>query len=315
MDYLAFFGLSSEPFSNAPVGRFYYDSAQHSQALVRLRFALASMKGLALCVGDIGAGKTTLARRLLDSLDEDQFEAALLVILHRDITADWLLRRIAFQLGVETPSKDKLILLSQLYRRLLAIYEAGRKAVVLIDEAQMLASRDLMEEFRGLLNLEVPGQKLLSFVFFGLPTLEQNLGLDPPLEQRVALRVRLGPLDPASTDAYIRHRLRVAGATRHVFRTDAVALVHRASSGVPRVVNTVCDNAMLEASLANEALVGPERVEQVVRELGLSLGDEQPSALPTPLPSDRGPDTNPTAEIDSALDEIDRVLASLAKLT
>src|SRR6056297_2757381 len=177
MDYLDFYGLRQEPFSNAPVHRFYYDSAQHSQALVRLMYALKRMKGLALLIGDIGAGKTTLARRLLDALDEDEFEAALLVIIHRDITTDWLLQRLAIQLGVERPSADKLSLLSQLYRRLVEIHEAGKKAVVLIDEAQMLATRDLMEEFRGLLNLEVPDQKLLSFVFFGLPDVEHNLAM------------------------------------------------------------------------------------------------------------------------------------------
>src|SRR5437588_12121819 len=151
------------------------------------------MKGLGILVGDIGAGKTTLARRLLDSLPETEYEAALLVIIHSGVTASWLLKRIALQLGVDAPSEDKLTLLGQLYQRLLQSYEQGKKAVVLIDEAQMLATRELMEEFRGLLNLEVPERKLISFVFFGLPEIEQNLALDPPLRQRVALRYKLEP--------------------------------------------------------------------------------------------------------------------------
>lgn len=314
MNYLAFYGLETEPFSNAPVSRFYYDSAQHSQALVRLRFAISAMKGLALCVGDIGAGKTTLARRLLDSLDENEYEAALLVILHRDITSEWLLRRLAFQLGVEAPSRDKLILLSQLYRRLLEIYDSGRKAVVLIDEAQMLESRDLMEEFRGLLNLEVPERKLLSFVFFGLPNLEANLRLDPPLHQRVALRVKLAPLDHPSTDAYIRHRLRMAGATRHLFDRDAVEMVHRASGGVPRLINTLCDNALLESALAGETMVGRDRAVEVADNLGMALGAAIPSVIPTHPATDRGPVTSTPSEVDSALDEIDKVLQSLGKI-
>ena len=155
MSYLEHFGLSSEPFSNAPVSRFYYSAPQHQQALQRLLYAVNSMKGMALLVGHIGAGKSTLARRLLDSMPEEEYEAALLVIIHSGITASWLLRRIALQLGVENPAQEKLALLSQLYQRLLQIYEQGRKAVVLIDEAQMLETRELMEEFRGLLNLEV----------------------------------------------------------------------------------------------------------------------------------------------------------------
>ena len=107
------------------------------------------MKGLAVLVGDIGAGKTTLARRMLDSLPEDEYEAALLVIVHSGVTASWLLRRIALQLGVENPADEKLALLSQVYQRLVRIYESGKKAVVLIDEAQMLATRELMEDFYG----------------------------------------------------------------------------------------------------------------------------------------------------------------------
>ena len=194
MNYLEYYELSQEPFSNAPVSRFYYSSAQHAQALLRLTHAVSGMKGLAVLVGDIGAGKTTLARRMLDALPEEEYEAALLVIIHSGITASWLLKRIALQLGVESPADEKLALLSQLYQRLVRIYEQGKKAVVLIDEAQMLATREIMEEFRGLLNLEVPERKLLSFVFFGLPEIEQNLKLDPPLAQRVALKYRLEPL-------------------------------------------------------------------------------------------------------------------------
>src|SRR5438552_4455692 len=108
MNYLDFYELAQEPFSNAPVSRFYYNSTQHSQALLRLMHAVGQMKGLAILVGDIGAGKTTLARRMLDNLPEDEYEAALLVIIHSGITAGWLLQRIALQLGVEQPAEEKL---------------------------------------------------------------------------------------------------------------------------------------------------------------------------------------------------------------
>ncbi len=181
-----------------------------------------------MLVGDIGAGKTTLARRLLDALPEEEYEAALFVIIHSGVTASWLLRRIALQLGVENPAQEKLALLSQLYQRLMQIHEQGRKAVVLIDEAQMLETRELMEEFRGLLNLEVPERKLISFVFFGLPEIERNLRLDPPLAQRVAMRYRLEPLNAESTDSYIEHRVQTAGGSRIPFTPEAIEVLHRA---------------------------------------------------------------------------------------
>src|SRR6476659_4886003 len=272
MTYLDFFELTQEPFSNAPVSRFYYNSTQHAQALLRLMHAVGNMKGLAILVGDIGAGKTTLARRLLDSLPESEYEAALLVIIHSGITANWLLKRIALQLGVESPAQDKLALLSQLYQRLLQIYESGKKAVVLIAEAQMLETREVMEEFRGLLNLEVPERRLISFVFFGLPEFEKNLRLDPPLAQRVARRYKLEPFAPDSTEAYIKHRLRLAGCPKMPFTPDAIDAVHRHSGGSPRVINTLCDNALFEAFLAREETINEQLVHRIGQNLGLQRG-------------------------------------------
>ena len=297
MSYLKYYGLNQEPFSNAPVSRFYFNSPHHAQALLRLNHAVSLMKGLALLVGEMGSGKTTLARRMLDSLPEEEYEAALLVIIHRGVNAQWLLRRVALQLGVESPSEDKLSLLGQLYHRLVQIHEEGRKAVVLIDEAQMLATVELMEEFRGLLNLELPGKKLISMVFFGLPELEQNLKLDPPLAQRVAMKYRLEPLNEASTSSYIKHRLRLAGATRMPFTAEAVHTIHRFSGGTPRVINTLCDNALFEGSIARQPLIDAKLVERVARDLSLEPIAAAPSlaqvlsapvrAAPAPEPERR----------------------------
>ncbi|MGI5862989.1 MAG: ExeA family protein [Myxococcales bacterium] len=312
MTYLEYFELSQEPFSNAPVSRFYYNSVQHAQALTRLMHAVSYMKGLAILVGDIGAGKTTLARRMLDSLPEQEYEAALLVIIHSGITANWLLKRIALQMGVESPSEEKLTLLTQLYQRLLQIYEQGRKAVVLIDEAQMLQTREIMEEFRGLLNLEVPERKLISFVFFGLPEIEENLKLDPPLAQRVSLRYRLEPFTQESTEAYVKHRLRLAGCPRNPFEPAAIEVVHRFSGGTPRVINTICDNALFEAFIAKKEIIDGPLVERIATEFGLSTLAKEAEAkaareragLFVPQKSSR-----PKAD----LDEIDRYLEGLKR--
>jgi general secretion pathway protein A len=117
MSYLDYFGLRHEPFSNAPVSRFYFDSEQHRQALRRLLHVVERMKGLAILVGDVGAGKSTLARRLLDQLPDTEYEAALIVIMHSQIATDWLLQRMALQLGVPEPAQDRVTVLAQLYKR------------------------------------------------------------------------------------------------------------------------------------------------------------------------------------------------------
>ncbi|HCF60193.1 MAG TPA: AAA family ATPase [Myxococcales bacterium] len=312
MTYLEYFELSQEPFSNAPVSRFYYNSVQHAQALTRLMHAVSYMKGLAILVGDIGAGKTTLARRMLDSLPEQEYEAALLVIIHSGITANWLLKRIALQMGVESPSEEKLTLLTQLYQRLLQIYEQGRKAVVLIDEAQMLQTREIMEEFRGLLNLEVPERKLISFVFFGLPEIEENLKLDPPLAQRVSLRYRLEPFSQESTEAYLKHRLRLAGCPRNPFEPEAVEVVHRFSGGTPRVINTLCDNALFEAFIAKKDSVDGPLAERIANELGLSnLAKEAEAKAARERAGLFTPQKSPLPKPD--LSEIDRYLEGLKR--
>ena len=154
-----------------------------------------------------------------------------------------------------------------------------------------------------MLNLEVPERKLLSFVFFGLPELEENLRLDPPLAQRVALRYRLEPLSEEATDAYVRHRLRMAGAPRVPFTPGAIAAIHALSRGTPRLINTLCDNALFEGFLARARDLDERLVERIGRELGLEPPRQAPAAS-------AGPGTR-DGRID--LDEIDAFLESLTK--
>jgi len=296
MSYLDYFGLEREPFSNAPDARFYYDSEQHSQALVRLMYAVDSNKGLAVLIGGVGTGKTTLARRMLAGLAEDRYESSLLVMVHSGITQEWILTRIAMQLGVENPAPDRLTLLKQLYDRLLQIENEGRRAVVLIDEAQMLESRELMEEFRGLLNLEIPGKKLLNIIFFGLPEVEDCLRLDEPLAQRVAVKYQLKSMTVATTRAYIKHRLQVASAGKMLFGEDVVAAIHRYAGGVPRLINTICDNCLFESYLRKLDTVNIQILQSVAGDLGLL---QRPLVESTPQPA------------SSELDEIDSMLDSL----
>jgi type II secretory pathway predicted ATPase ExeA len=270
MSYEQFYQLREQLFSNTPDLRFYFEVDQHADVLARMMHAVDTMKGLGVVIGDVGTGKTTLARRMLDHLDDEAYESALLVIIHSAITAEWLLRKIASQIGVEQVAEEKVAILSQIYQRLVELHEAGRRTVVLIDEANMLQQRELMEELRGFLNLEVPGSKLITFILFGLPDLETNLAVDTPLAQRVAVKCRLTALKPEAAKAYIRHRLKVAGATRELFAEDVLAEIAAASMGIPRLINTVGDNVLLEGYLLKRERIDVALVKNVVRDLGLS---------------------------------------------
>ena len=271
MSYLEYFKLKEQPFSVAVDNRFYYDSKQHAEALQYLKHAAEFSKGLAVLVGHIGAGKTTLAQRLLDELDEKRFESALLIVLHGSISAQWLLRKISIQLGVENPSEEKTELLAQLYKRLMEIKDKGKSPVVLVDEAQMLQSKEIMEEFRGLLNIEHDGKKLVTFIFFGLPDLDEKLALDEALRQRVAIRYNLKAFTAETSQKYIKYRLQIAGSQRELFTESSYSAIHEYSKGMPRLINIICDTALLEGFLRKKERIDHDLIRDVATDLNLSV--------------------------------------------
>lgn len=275
MDFLEYYSLREHPFSNVVDNRFYYNCAQHAHALVKLKHAIDSKRGLAVVIGDTGSGKTTLARKLLEELDESLYEAALLVIIHSSVSSNWLLKKFAIQLGLTDVKEEKVELLSQLYRRLHEIHEEGKTAVVLMDEVQMLKSTEIMEEFRGLLNMEMAEGKMINLVFFGLNELDEVLSLDEPLKQRVAIRIRLSAFSEQDTRDYILHRLDVAGSTKEIFTPEAIKEICKYSTGLPRLINTICDNALLEGFLFKSEVIDESIIRTVAVDLGLNFEKRQ----------------------------------------
>jgi len=269
MDYLEYYKLDEHPFSNVVDSRFFYNSPQQREAIQKLKYAIDTKKGLAVVIGNIGAGKTTLARKLLEELEEEHYEAALLVIIHSSVSSEWLFKKFAMQLGVKSVRDDKVELIGEIYKRLSEINEEGKKAVVLMDEVQMLNSREIMEEFRGLLNMESQEGKMVNFIFFGLPDLDRVLSLDEPLKQRIAVRIRLKSFSEENTRDYIKHRLKIAGCASEIFTEAAVNLIYKYSIGSPRLVNTICDNALLEGYLFKTPIIDESTIKAVALDLGL----------------------------------------------
>lgn len=270
MDYETFYGFDIKPFSTSPDERFYYDSPQHSKSMTKLMHGIENRLGLSIMVADIGMGKTTLARRMLNALSsKEDFEVSLLVIIHPDITAGWLLKRISLQFGAEVEGDKRIDIINALYKKLQDFYEENKKVVVLIDEANMLRGKDTMEEIRGLLNIETQSIHLINFVLFGLPELEENLKQDEALYQRMAIRTTLEPLDFNSIKEYISHRIKVAGGDKVPFTEESLKLIHHYSKGKPRMANIICENALLEGFLEKKKEIDKELTSVVLADFAL----------------------------------------------
>jgi general secretion pathway protein A len=246
--YLKFFGLNEKPFAITPDPRYLYLSERHAEALAHLLYGINESGGFVQLTGEVGTGKTTIVRSLLAQAPKD---AEIALILNPRMTAPEFLLTICEELGLEVPAasgtslKDLVDILS---RHLLAAHAAGRRVVLVVDEAQNL-SPEVLEQVRLLTNIETNTQKLLQIILIGQPELRELLARNElrQLAQRITGRYHLDPLSREETTAYVRHRLRVAGATTDILSPWALREVFRLSRGVPRVINVLSDRALLGA--------------------------------------------------------------------
>ena len=246
--YLSFFGLNEKPFAITPDPRYLYLSERHAEALAHLLYGINEAGGFVQLTGEVGTGKTTIVRSLLAQTPKN---AEIALILNPRMTAPEFLLTICEEIGIgvpDTSTESLKDLVDVLSHYLLRAHGAGRRVVLVVDEAQNLAPA-VLEQVRLLTNLETNTQKLLQIILIGQPELRELLGRNElrQLAQRITGRYHLHPLSRDETAAYVRHRLRVAGATTDIFSGGALSEVYRLSVGVPRVINVICDRALLGA--------------------------------------------------------------------
>lgn len=279
--YSGFFGFNSPPFSIAPNPDFMFLSPRHAEALAHLRFGLGDAGGFVLLTGEVGTGKTTVSRSLLQELDE-QTDVAF--ILNPTLSELELLAAICDELKIRYKKTDASLKLlgDKITQRLQKNHDAGKKTILIIDEAQHLQPA-VLEQLRLLTNLETNTKKLLQVILIGQPELQQLLQRNDlrQLAQRITARYHLLPLNLSEVQQYVRFRLKVAGCERPVFNDKAVKKLYEFSGGIPRLLNLLADRALLAAYGKQQAVVDAKEVQRAAAEI---LPLNQASSVAKTLP-------------------------------
>ena len=264
--YLEFYALKHAPFDITPNPRYLFHSVKHREAFNHLLYGIRERKGFVQLTGEVGAGKTTLCRALLEQLDS-RYSTAL--IMNPVMSGDELMKAIATEFGLEVKGKDRLETVAAISDFLLKQTLAGKETVLIIDEAQNL-TEDLLEQVRLISNIETDDRKLVQIVLMGQPELRERL--DSPrlkqLRQRITVRYHLRPLTRTEVGQYIQHRLALSGsAGAPTFTFGGLWRVFNYSQGIPRLVNAVCDKALLAGFVERSYKINHRMVGRAIREL------------------------------------------------
>lgn len=264
--YREFFGLKEKPFNITSDPNFLFLSRVHKEALAHLVYGIKERKGFLEITGEIGAGKTTLCRALLSQLDRKTKSA---FIFNSTLPELQLLQAIVEDYGIVVSGRTKVSLLKQLNRFLIDELSRGGNVVLIIDEAQNL-STSILEEVRMLSNLETDKEKLFQIVLVGQPELKNKLASPAltQLRQRIAVRFHITPLENNEVEAYINHRLKIAGSTGSIrFEPDAIENIYSYTGGIPRLINMICDKSMLTAYVMETRQITAPIVERSIKEM------------------------------------------------
>jgi general secretion pathway protein A len=271
--YKAFYGLSRNPFEISPDPYFLFATARHNEALASIVHGVLRHKGFIVVTGEVGTGKSLLVRCLLELLRRQEIASA--NVFNPCLSPLEFLRYIVGDLGIKVSNQDKGSLLLELNSYLIARHRKNTTTVLIVDEAQDLEP-ELLEEIRLLTNLETAQQKLLQIVLVGQPELDQKMDSSDlrQLKQRIALRCQLEPLREEETKSYILRRLQRAGANSHattMFPGETLTSVYHYSRGIPRLINTVCENALIASYAGKAESVRPEVIDEVAKDLRLNV--------------------------------------------
>jgi general secretion pathway protein A len=263
--YTNYYGIYLNPFENTPDPRFLFPSKSHREVLAALRYGVDGAKGFILLAGDVGTGKTTMVNALLKEIDPSYI---VLNITNPKWTFVEIIRYLALKLEIDTERKENFQILEELQTELEKLDDQGKRVVLIIDEAHLL-SESALEDIRLLSNVESNDKKLIQIVLVGQEEIFQTLQKDSlkTLKQRISINRHLQPLNPKETNDYINHRLQVAGRQSQLFSPKARALIWKRSQGVPRLINHICDNAMLIGYAAEAKLIGSGLVKEVIADM------------------------------------------------
>ncbi len=271
MSYLKFYSLKEPPFSNVTDLRYFYSSPAFKICEDKIITAVENHKQLVSVYGKCGLGKTVLSRRLLNNFElfPDKYEVMLLVCIHSDVDAAWLLQKLGRQLHLELPAAGKSEYFEKLAESFEKLCEHGKQIVIIMDEASKIENMEVFEELRGLIDFMSDNKYGISVIIFGLPGLEDKIAGNPPLFQRIESRIVLTEFsDALVTKSYMEHRLRVAGAAEPIFTEKAYNYIHFSAKGNPRLINIIADNSLLEGYLLKNKQLDEKEVERVMIEMG-----------------------------------------------